>query len=77
MSTQTLPLTMATIGARLKITELLGGWCLRRKATEMGLHAGAEIEVRQHERGAVIVCSGQARYAIGAGLAHKIIVELL
>lgn len=77
MKTPTLPLSMAQSGVPLRIAAVLGGCGLLRKITEMGLNAGAEIEVKQQERGSVVVCRGQTRYAIGAGMAHKIMVEVL
>lgn len=77
MRNDTLPLSMAKPGVPLRIASILGGCGLLRKITEMGLNAGAEIEIRQQECGSVIVCRGQTRYAIGAGMAHKIMVELI
>lgn len=77
MPKPTLPLSMATAGVPLRISAITGGCGLLRKVTEMGLNAGAEIEIRQQERGSVVVCRGQTRYAIGAGMAHKIMVEII
>ena len=77
MTTPTLPLSMAQAGVPLRIAAILGGGGLLRKVTEMGLNTGAEIEIRQQERGSVVVCRGQTRYALGAGMAHKIMVEVL
>lgn len=77
MTTPTLPLSMAQAGTPLRIVAIAGGCGLARKVTEMGLNAGTEIEVRQQERGSVVVCRGQTRYAIGAGMAHRIMVEII
>lgn len=77
MATPTLPLSMAQAGVRLRIAAIAGGCGLMRKITEMGLNTGTEIEIRQQERGSVVVCRGQTRYAIGAGMAHKIMVEII
>ena len=77
MTTPTLPLSIAQTGVPLKIAAISGGCGLLRKITEMGLNTGTEIEIRQQERGAVVVCRGQTRYAIGIGMAHKIMVELI
>lgn len=74
MTTNALPLSMANEGDRVKVVGLLAGMGLSRKVTEMGLNVGAEIEVRQREKGAVIVARAETRYAIGAGMAHKIMV---
>lgn len=77
MSNPTLPLSMAEAGVPLRISAIAGGCALLRKITEMGLNTGAEIEIRQQERGSVVVCRGHTRYAIGAGMAHKIMVEII
>lgn len=76
MTTTPLPLSMARTGVRLRITAVIGGCGLLRKVTEMGLSTGTEIEIRQQDRGCVVVCRGQTRYAVGAGIAHKIMVEI-
>lgn len=68
---------MAQPGVRLRISALSGGCGLMRKIAEMGLNTGAEIEIRQNENGAIVVCRGQSRYAIGRGMAHKILVETI
>ena len=74
MTSNALPLSMANHGERVKVTALRGGSRLDRKVIEMGLNVGTEIEIRQREKGAVIVARGETRYAIGAGMAHKIMV---
>ncbi|MCD8516077.1 MAG: ferrous iron transport protein A [Burkholderiaceae bacterium] len=77
MTKPTLPLSMAQTGSRLRIAAIAGGHSLVRKITEMGLKTGTEIEIRQQERGSVVVCRGQTRFAIGVGMAHRIMVEII
>jgi len=67
-----MPLSMSTRGTRLKIACVSGDQGFRRKVTDMGLNTGTEIEIRQQEHGAVVICSGNKRYAIGAAMAHRI-----
>lgn len=68
------PLMMASEGARVRVVALRGGAGLDRRMTEMGLNIGAELEVRHHQGGGVVVARGETRFALGGGMAHKIMV---
>ena len=74
MNTSCFPLMMADEGARVRVVALKGGAGLDRRMTEMGLNVGAELVVRQREGGGVVVMRGETRYALGCGMAHKIMV---
>lgn len=74
VSTEAYPLMMADPGMRVRIVALRGGSGLDRRLTEMGLNIGAEVEVRQRQGGGLIVMRGETRFAIGGGMAHKIMV---
>jgi len=76
-NTPTLPLTMSAAGTRLKIAAISGGHGLKLKIAEMGLNPGTEIELRQHEQGAVVISAGNTRYAIGAAMAHRVLVQTI
>lgn len=53
---------------------LLAG--LVQRMTEMGLNVGGELAVRQRQGGGGLVVShGETRYALGAGMAHRVKVE--
>ncbi len=70
------PLMMADAGARVRIVALRGGAGLDKRMTEMGLNVGCELTVRQRQGGGGLVVSrGETRYALGAGMAHKVMVE--
>jgi ferrous iron transport protein A len=70
------PLSMADEGARVRIVALRGGAGLDKRMTEMGLNVGGEITVRQRQGGGGLVVSrGETRFALGGGMAHKIMVE--
>ncbi|MBO3273914.1 FeoA family protein [Pseudomonas schmalbachii] len=73
-SPQSLPLSMAGENARVRIVALLGGPGTVRRLTEMGLNVGCEIIVRQSQGGGLVVSRGETRFALGAGMAHKIMV---
>lgn len=77
MNTTAFPLSMANPGLRVQVVSLKGGAGLDRRLTEMGLNIGAELCVRQHEGGGVVVMRGETRFALGCGMAHKIMVAPL
>lgn len=68
------PLMMADEGARVRVVGLMGGHGLERRMTEMGLNFGAELVVRQRQGGGLVVMRGETRFALGGGMAHKIMV---
>lgn len=68
------PLTMANEGETVRIVALMGGMGLDRRMTEMGLNVGAEVVVRNRQGGGLVVMRGETRYALGGGMAHKIMV---
>lgn len=74
---KTFPLSLADPGLRLRVVALMGGTGLDRRLTEMGLNVGAELVVRQREGGGVVVMRGETRFALGGGMAHRILVAPL
>ncbi|MDP2195967.1 MAG: FeoA family protein [Rhodocyclaceae bacterium] len=74
MSPSSFPLMMADEGARVRVIALMGGAVLGKRMTEMGLNVGAELVVRQRQGGGLIVMRGETRFALGGGMAHKIMV---
>jgi ferrous iron transport protein A len=42
--------------------------------TEMGLNVGAELKVCQREGSGIVVMRGETRFALGGGMAHRIMV---
>jgi ferrous iron transport protein A len=69
-----MPLMMANEGGRVRVVALLGGAGLDKRVTQMGLNVGAELRVVQREGGGVVVMRGESRFALGGGMAHKIMV---
>ena len=69
------PLSMADEGRHVLVVALRGGSGLDRRMTEMGLNVGAKLVVRQREGGGVVVMRGETRFALGGGMAHKILVH--
>lgn len=68
------PLTMASEGARLRIVGLHSGRTLNLRLTELGLNVGSEVEVLQRQGGGLLLARGEARIAIGGGMAAKVLV---
>jgi ferrous iron transport protein A len=77
MSATLFPLMMADEGARVRVVALRGGAGLDKRMTEMGLNVGAELVVRQRQGGGVVVARGETRFALGGGMAHKIMVSTI
>lgn len=74
MNANCFPLMMADEGAQVRVVALLGGTGLDRRMTEMGLNVGAELVIRQRQGGGLVVTRGETRFALGGGMAHKIMV---
>lgn len=68
------PLAMAQEGERVRIRLLRGGKGLEMRLTSLGLNVGSELVVSQHQGGNMVVLRGETRLALGAGIAHKIMV---
>jgi len=72
-----LPLAMASENVAVRVVAIQGGAGLARRLTEMGLHVGSEIVVRQRQGGGLVLSRGETRLALGGGMAHKIMVSPL
>jgi Fur family ferric uptake transcriptional regulator len=71
-----IPLISAKPGERLLIKELSGGTSAKMRLMSMGLRIGDEVEVITNlDKAQVVVAVNYNRYAIGRGLAQKIMVE--
>lgn len=68
------PLSMADEGAKVRIQALRAGRGLDRRLTELGLNTGCELRVIQRQGGGLLIARGEARIAIGGGMAAKILV---
>ena len=77
METTSFPLSMADQDAHVRIVALRGGAGMDRRMTEMGLNVGADIRVVQHQGSGVIVMRGESRFALGSGMAHRVMVTPL
>jgi ferrous iron transport protein A len=65
---------MAQEGECVRIHLLRGGKDLEMRLTTIGLNVGSELTASQREGGSLVVLRGETRIALGAGMAHKIMV---
>jgi ferrous iron transport protein A len=65
---------MSSAGMRVRVVALAGGNGLDRRMTEMGINVGAELKVCQREGSGIVVMRGETRFALGGGMAHRIMV---
>jgi len=74
-----MPLTMATPGEDVKLIAINGGQRVRKRLADLGLTPGTTLRVVQADAwGPLIVAfKGDARLALGRGIAHKMMVEPL
>jgi Fur family ferric uptake transcriptional regulator len=71
-----MPLTMAKAGERMVVREISGGASVRLRLLAMGLRQGDHIEVITNDgQGQLAIAADLKRYALGRGLAQKIVVE--
>ena len=73
MSTRSL--MMSQEGERVRVVALLGGAGLDKRMTQMGLNVGAELTVVLRQGGGLVVQRGESRFALGGGMAHKVMVS--
>lgn len=65
------------VGQRLRLVGVDGGMRLRRRLLALGLMLGGEAELVQRRGGGVVLARGANRVALGAGVADKLIAEVL
>ncbi len=74
-STPAYPLSLAAEGERVQVVKITGGQQLLRSLFAMGITDGIELEVihSQSANGVVVRCL-DSRWALGRGMAHKVLV---
>ncbi|ASJ12455.1 Fe2+ transport protein [Thermococcus thioreducens] len=72
------PLSEMGPGDKGIVVNILGGHNARQKLVSMGLTPGATIQVLEsHPMGPIIISVGGVRFAIGKGLAGRVMVRKL
>lgn len=74
LSVGSFPLSMAAEGDRVRIVMHRGGQGLDKRLASMGLHIDSTIEILQRLSGSFVIAVNDIRFALGAGMAHKIMV---
>ncbi len=70
-----MPLALASAGEKIYIVKFASGRGMCQRLSSMGLNVGSEIEIiKKGFQGPLLIEAGDTRLAIGAGMAHKIIV---
>jgi len=71
-------LTMLNPGQRATVVAIQGGRGIAQRLASMGVYPGVELSlVRGAMPGPVIVAVNQARFVLGRGMAHKVMVSPL
>jgi len=71
------PLSFATSGKTVSLTEIHAGHRLRKRLADLGLHVGMHVRVVQGSTGGPLILAvrNDTRLAIGRGMAQKIMVQ--
>jgi len=69
------PLAMAQEGERVRIAQLNGGHGTEIRLIDLGLNVGSELLISHRQGSELVVIRGEARLALGASVAHKILVS--
>lgn len=69
------PLTLASEGERVRILAYASGRGVDRKLADLGLPVGSELTIMTRQAGGrMVVACDDVRVALGAGMAHRIMV---
>ncbi|MCD6373019.1 MAG: ferrous iron transport protein A [Thermococcus sp.] len=72
------PLNTLRPGERGIVVNILGGFTARQRLVSMGLTPGAVVQIiESHPYGPIIISVGGVRFAIGRGMAAKVMVRKL
>jgi len=77
MSYSAEPLTEIKAGTSAIVKEVRGGKNVRNRLMEIGIIEGTAIRVIANSGGSLIVQVGNSKFAMGYGMAEKIIVDKL
>jgi ferrous iron transport protein A len=70
-----IPLNAIGIGKYGEVNNIDGGEIMCKRLMEMGINKGALIEVIKNDVGPLIIGLGQTRFALGRGMAQKVMVK--
>ena len=70
-------LSTVPVGPKVRLIPIQGGRKLTRRLVALGISQGNELEVLHHRSGGVMVGKDGNRVALGAGVADKLVIEVL
>ncbi len=74
--TNEIPLPFASFGKEVKVSRLIGGEGMKRRLMDMAIYPGVKVKLlSSFGRGRVVVQVGEARFALGRGIAYRIMVH--
>ncbi|HQR53013.1 MAG TPA: FeoA family protein [Burkholderiales bacterium] len=68
------PLAAANEDTTVRVVAINGGAGLARRLAEMGLAVGSELTICHRQGAGLVVRRGETRFALGGGMAHRILV---
>jgi ferrous iron transport protein A len=71
------PLSDLPVGQRLKLVHIDGGRQLKQRLLALGISEGGELRLVQRRDGGVVLAQGGSRVALGHGIAHRLLAEVL
>ncbi len=71
---QAMPLVMLPEGKEGKVVSINAGYGLKRRLVEMGFCENSTVKIHRADRGALVVVVNGSKYALGRGMAMKIMV---
>ncbi|RLE70519.1 MAG: ferrous iron transport protein A [Thermoprotei archaeon] len=77
MQPRVTPLSMMPTGSTGRVIAFRGGYGSMRRMMEMGITPGTIIRVINNSVGPILIEVRGAVYALGRGMASKVLVELL
>ena len=78
-SAHKLELARIKSGTLVRVAEIIGGWELRQRLNQLGIHINDKITIRQTGvfKGPMLVEVHGSMVALGCGMARKVIVEII
>ena len=67
------------VNNNVKILEIEGGWGIRQRLTQMGIHIGDKVVIKQNGMfgGPILIGVNNSEIALGRGMASRVKVEVL
>lgn len=69
------PIAVMSEGREVTVNRIAGGGECTRRLSELGLVPGARVQVVQNGGGPILLRVGEARFALGQGMAQKVFVD--